>query len=774
MAWWILGFHSKLNNPAAMIELDPTKYAFDRQRGIWLRAGYEGIPYSDGEDTERRIQSVVKSAADRTLHSAELRAQCTDWPSLYHLSPERSNILRPVAHRLQGRVLEIGAGCGAITRYLGETGANVLALEGSPRRASIASARVEGLENVTVLAERFDRFESLHEFDAVTLIGVLEYASMFTTAPQPVLSMLRRVRGLLGRKGTLIIAIENKLGLKYFAGAPEDHVMVPMFGVEDRYEDGGPRTFGLLELQRLLRDAGFPAVDVFAPFPDYKLPRLVLSEKGMAYPGFDAARMIAGTVELDPQLPDKLNFDLSRVWRSVAENGLGLHMANSLLLCASTDDVNDTSTDVLAWYYRQDRSFDLCKSVLFKQADANNVEVQTYRAEATKGGMGAGASASSRPYVAGKSLASVLSAIVQKRDWAMEEGTAFVSRYVSCLSQLIGERLAVQPLQHRIPGRWCVAVPDNIIVDEDGHPHLISATSGCTDDIEFGFLLWLGLRTSLAGIRGVVPPREGLPGGSLTRALLQAAGWRISDADHVRYESEEAQRQNRLGRAPWPPSPQEPAVPEDRESAFVAVIEVPGSPKAVAREIGRASLTSGRRQVEFQLGGSTGTDGFEVRIVTPGLPCLAVVHDVLITVDGRCVWSQAKSVAECVQSGLQSAKLGAETVMIGCSPVTRVALPAGVPHHSGAMRVVVDIDLIEGNRAFDVIQTLARESILGAAVVRKQEIGASAPGFSSAVAALEGELTAIRSSASWKITKPLRVISGLVRRRRAKRSGAGR
>ncbi|WWL44975.1 class I SAM-dependent methyltransferase [Pseudomonas parakoreensis] len=74
---------------------------------------------------------------------------------------------------LKGDVLEIGAGCGAITRYLGEQGGNVLALEGSARRASIARSRTRDLPNVSVLAETFENFQVEKKFDVITLVGVL-------------------------------------------------------------------------------------------------------------------------------------------------------------------------------------------------------------------------------------------------------------------------------------------------------------------------------------------------------------------------------------------------------------------------------------------------------------------------------------------------------------------------------------------------------------------------------------------------------------------------
>ena len=125
-------------------------YVLNQELHIWARLGFAGINYSDGDEAEQRIASVIKQASDITILSTELRQHCTDWPSLYHLSGTRANIMRPFENILKGDILEIGAGCGAVTRYLGECGANVLALEGSPRRAAIARSRTRDLENVTV------------------------------------------------------------------------------------------------------------------------------------------------------------------------------------------------------------------------------------------------------------------------------------------------------------------------------------------------------------------------------------------------------------------------------------------------------------------------------------------------------------------------------------------------------------------------------------------------------------------------------------------------
>ena len=116
-------------------------YGRDAATGCW-RPGAERppFPYTDGEHVEAELLALMQATADRSVLSPALRAAIRDWPTHYHLGPRRANLLRPLGDWLRGRaVLEIGAGCGAMTRYLGECGARVLALEGSPRRAAVVA-----------------------------------------------------------------------------------------------------------------------------------------------------------------------------------------------------------------------------------------------------------------------------------------------------------------------------------------------------------------------------------------------------------------------------------------------------------------------------------------------------------------------------------------------------------------------------------------------------------------------------------------------------------
>ena len=88
------------------------------------------------------------------------------------------------------------------------------------------------------------------KFDYVVVNGVLEYAMSFTEGKTPYETFLQRMGAYLKPEGRLLIAIENRLGLKYFAGAPEDHTDLHFFGINGYPGNQSVRTFSKNELGR--------------------------------------------------------------------------------------------------------------------------------------------------------------------------------------------------------------------------------------------------------------------------------------------------------------------------------------------------------------------------------------------------------------------------------------------------------------------------------------------------------------------------------------------
>jgi SAM-dependent methyltransferase len=143
---------------------DFKQYQWDSDFRLYRRNSSREFAYSDGIEIEQRLLAIVSSAADRSTFSTELAEAITDWPSEYHLSRMRSNLLRGLGIKQGDTVLEFGCGGGAITRFLGELGAQVTAVEGSLLRARVTAQRCADLPNVTVVADDLLELENRAAF----------------------------------------------------------------------------------------------------------------------------------------------------------------------------------------------------------------------------------------------------------------------------------------------------------------------------------------------------------------------------------------------------------------------------------------------------------------------------------------------------------------------------------------------------------------------------------------------------------------------------------
>lgn len=534
-----------------MIELQQKGYRFNSETRIWMRDDYLGLAYNDGDESEQRLARIIREAQDLSVLSTELTHQCIDWASIYHLESARANILRPFECFLSGRILEIGAGCGAISRYLGECGGTVLSLEGSVRRAQITASRTRDLDNVTVLAERFDDFQTDQRFDVVTLIGVLEYATAFSDDPNPALHMLKRAYDLLLPDGKLFIAIENQLGLKYFAGAPEDHVGVPMYGIEGRYSKGQAQTFGRNKLKRLIEQAGFHHSEFLYPAPDYKLPQSITTELGFASSSFDAAALAWQGAKKDLQLPKATTFSLERAWPVVIDNGLGPELANSFLVAASRSAEPAVARDVLAYHYNTSRIPAFCKLSRFIQTPTGGIEV---RHERLRPGATSAHENGFRHilsdvdnYVSGKPLSIGFLKIATSPDWMIQDFGEFIRQYLQALSDLLGDfgaEFSLARVDEKLPGLFIDAVPQNILIRPDGTPSLIDIEWNMADGVELGHLLVRGLLLLIASATpfypSIMPPTKR----QFVLETLRAAGLQITDDDIDRFIAREARFQS--------------------------------------------------------------------------------------------------------------------------------------------------------------------------------------------------------------------------------------
>ena len=520
-------------------------YTKDATTGVWfaLDSAARAFAYSDGDEFEERLLGVIRNASDLSASSDELQGAITDFASRYYLSSSRANLLRPVAHLLSGRVLEIGAGCGAVTRFLGEQAREVVAVEGSPRRAAIAAARCRDLPNVAVVASALQDLAALGSFDAVTLIGVLEYARRFATPfdSNPFISVLALARSFLKPGGALVLAIENQLGLKYFALYPEDHIGLPSAGIENRYGPETAQTFGRAALGRLLRKAGLPEQQWSYPLPDYKFPILVLSEAGAATkpdPAF--AWAVSQTGMADPQRPATASFALQRAWSTIWRNGLAGDLANSFLVVASETPLACDET-LLATYYGGPRRRALQKETRFVRA-GEQIRVRRarlYPAEPMPRELGY--VLADETLVRGHVLEELLVDHAGRDGWDVRGWLDLLAPWFAALRAHFALPETPVPASE-LPASALDALPRNLVVTAHGGAHFIDQEWQPAGTVPFAYVYFRALLTSLLSIEQCAPatPGQTTNVATLIRSLFTALGWELCEADARAYVQSEA------------------------------------------------------------------------------------------------------------------------------------------------------------------------------------------------------------------------------------------
>ena len=321
--------------------------------GILVLQGHDRFDYSEGERIESFLDRIYRNASDLGSSSRELHSKADVWPTEYYLSVKRAQLLSGFVYDRSLKVLEVGCGCGTITRFLGENFDNVVAVEGALPRARLARLRNRDLPSVTVFCGPFQEMNFSTKFDLIFCIGVFEYSAGFVAGPDPYDAALRYFSDMLTPDGKVVIAIENQFGLKYFNGAAEDHIGVPFEGVEGYHRrPRNVRTFGRTELGKML-GRYFPEIAYYYPFPDYKFPDAVLSSKFLA--SGRAGEMIAqvGNRHYGPKSPPK--WDETAATLELARNGLLEDMSSSFLIVASRGKMTGVSFPQLGIFYSPSR-----------------------------------------------------------------------------------------------------------------------------------------------------------------------------------------------------------------------------------------------------------------------------------------------------------------------------------------------------------------------------------------------------------------------------------
>ncbi|WP_127489948.1 methyltransferase [Paenibacillus ehimensis] len=376
--------------------------------------------YSDG-DIENELLQYAKNGDSDWYKDGR-------WPVVYHMSHLRQNILNWFPFKENCTILEIGAGCGALTGLLCEHASKVVAVELTKRRAEVNFQRHKQYDNLEIVVCDVQSIPSDWKFDYVVINGVLEYAAYMIKSEQPYRDFLVVSSNHMNVQGRLLLAIENRLGLKYFSGAKEDHTGRFFSGINGYIEGEMVRTFSKGELCAEINKAQLHALKFYYPYPDYKFPAEIFTDTTIS-------KMPPSVPNYPLDMARVKFFEENSVYRSLMDLDLIDNFSNSFLveIAASPEEVpsdiayvklsaNRSERFRIFTYFNEDKKF-VHKQALHSQGkthlkNMNSFSCYEYGDKNLKNiGCQERNSIVSFPFLTEKTLEDVLLSACLNKDW---------------------------------------------------------------------------------------------------------------------------------------------------------------------------------------------------------------------------------------------------------------------------------------------------------------------------------------------------------------------
>ena len=191
----------------------------------------------------------------------------------YFLYFIRHNLFNWYPFKKDGNLLEIGSGYGQLTSLFTQKVNNVTVIEDSESKAEFIS------NEVNVLVTDFNKLDISEKFDYIILCNIFEYTKSFFDSENPYEDYLKYLKTFLKEDGVILIALSNRLGLKYFAGFKEEHTNQFFAGIDGYFNENNVETFNKFELIRIIENSGFDNYKFFYPYPDHEFPQIINTDK---------------------------------------------------------------------------------------------------------------------------------------------------------------------------------------------------------------------------------------------------------------------------------------------------------------------------------------------------------------------------------------------------------------------------------------------------------------------------------------------------------------
>ena len=188
------------------------------------------------------------------------------------------------------------------------------------------------------------------EYDYITLIGTYEYAPTIYKGNKPYSNFLKNLKKHLKPDGKILLAIDNRLGIKYFAGAKSKHYNKIFEVVESEIREERPNLLLKKELEKFINEAEFKNYKFYYPVPGYINTNTIFTDEFL--PKSNHSKIVY-PVNYDEE--SIIIFNEINVMKQMCDNNKFVDFTNSYLVEISNEEINNDIKFINYNIFRKDK-----------------------------------------------------------------------------------------------------------------------------------------------------------------------------------------------------------------------------------------------------------------------------------------------------------------------------------------------------------------------------------------------------------------------------------
>lgn len=135
------------------------------------------------------------------------------------------------------------------------------------------NSSINELQNINIVKSIVEITE---KYDYIIMLGVLENSKEIIKEDDSEVKLMNFVKERLNEQGKILLAVDNRLGVKYIVGNKSEYCNKVYDTIKNEYKTS--RMFSKTELENILKNVGFKYRKNYYPLPDYKNTNVIYTD----------------------------------------------------------------------------------------------------------------------------------------------------------------------------------------------------------------------------------------------------------------------------------------------------------------------------------------------------------------------------------------------------------------------------------------------------------------------------------------------------------------